>query len=152
MGVEAHPYRKMRDERYCYRGMFTDGGICRVRIFEAAELPPIVVLTELPENENTSVTNLVEFLAAEVISKFLPHRWDCDPPAVVLEHYPPRRSARFPERRGGKPDYDLVSFSSWRPHAVWQSGIKRITLGEPDWRHLTHEEAAALIGEDEIDA
>lgn len=150
MEVQVSPYRKLRDERYFFRGMFTDGGVCRVRIFAAAELPPIVVLTELPDNENTSVTNMVEFLAAEVISKFLPHRWDYDPPAVVLEHYPRRRSLRFPDRPGGQPDYDLVSFSSWRPVAVWQSGIKRITLGEPAWRHLTLDEAAALIGEDEV--
>lgn len=54
MLAEAHLYRKLRDERYFFRGMFTDGGVCRVRIFEAAELPPIVVLTELPENENTA--------------------------------------------------------------------------------------------------
>ena len=101
-------------------------------------------------NENTSVTNMVEYLVAEVISKFLPHRWDFDPPVLVLEHYPPRRSSRVPERTAGQPDYDVVTFDSWRPTTIWQAGIKRIRLGEPAWHHLLTDEVAALIGESEV--
>ena len=151
MPTGAGLYRKTRDERYCYRGNFADGGVCRLRIFEAEGQPPIVVLTELPDNTNTSVTNLVEYLAAEVISKFLPHRWDFEPPAIVLENYPLRRSPRSAKRNLGKPEYDLVTFASWTPQAVWQAGIKRIRLGEPAWKFLPLSEVAALIGEAEVE-
>lgn len=149
--MPAGQYRKTRDERYYFRGNFSDGGVCRLRIFEGEGRPPVVVLTELDENENTSVTNMVEYLAAEVISKLLPWRWDFDPPAIVLENYPGRRSPTFPQRQPGRPDYDVVTFSSWTPKAIWQAGIKRIRLGEPDWMFLSLPEVAALIGEDEVD-
>ena len=46
--------------------------------------------TELPENENTSITHVAEYVAAEVIERYLTsdpleaH----DPPFLWVEHYP----------------------------------------------------------------
>jgi hypothetical protein len=150
MQAPVGPYRKTRDEKYSYRGNFSDGGVCRLRIFEGEAMPPVVVLTELAENENTSVTNMVEYLAAEVISKFLPWRWEFDPPAVVLENYPPLSAPGRPRRSPGQPEYDVVTFKSWRPKAVWQAGVQRIALGAPEWKYLPLPEVAALIGEEAV--
>lgn len=84
------------------------------------------------------------------IAEFLPHHRDDEPPAIVLEHSPPRRSPAVPHRTPGKPEFDVVTFASWTPRAVWQAGIKRIRLGEPDWKYRPLPEVAALIGEGEI--
>ena len=58
------PLQLTHDYRYPYRGYHTDGGVCRVRIFvgegkEAGQVP-VVIVSELPENTNTSVTNMAE--------------------------------------------------------------------------------------------
>src|SRR5690349_18470569 len=74
------------DTIYHFRGFWDDGGICRLRIFESDDGPPVVVLTELPENTTTSITNLIEHLAPEIIRAYLPARAHELPPAVFLEH------------------------------------------------------------------
>src|SRR5688572_29131186 len=70
------PLPKTHDYAYSFRGLWTQGGVCRVRVFLAEGRIPVVVCSELPENENTSVTNIVEYLAPEVVAKHFPHRFD----------------------------------------------------------------------------
>jgi hypothetical protein len=58
---------------HAYRGVWTtDGGTCRIRIFEEEGQTPVVICSELPANDNTSVTNMAEYLAAEILARFLP--------------------------------------------------------------------------------
>ena len=54
---------------YEYQGLWTPGAVCGLQIFPSAVDLPMVVLSELPYNPNTSVTNLVECIAAEVLQK-----------------------------------------------------------------------------------
>lgn len=128
------------DLRHTYRGNWHAGGVCRVRIYQGGELAPVIVLSELPENDNTSVTNLVEYLAAEVVAAHLPQAFEETEPPVVVEHYPARGDDYLAEH------FDLVTFSSWRPRLEWLGGVRRVRLGTPAWRRLELEELAALIG------
>ena len=62
------------------------GGKCRVRVWHPDEEQdaPVVVCTELPTNEGSSITYASEQLAAEVIRY---HRLPT--PVVWIEHHPP---------------------------------------------------------------
>ena len=74
-----------------YRGYHTPGVVCRVRIYERPGAAPVIVATELPENQNTSITNMAEYLAAEVSARYLPGVLDSDQirPFIWIEHYSP---------------------------------------------------------------
>jgi hypothetical protein len=61
--------KKTHDYIHHYRGYWSDGGKCRIRIYREEELAPVVICSQLPDNDNTSVTNMVEYLAAEVIKE-----------------------------------------------------------------------------------
>ena len=58
---------KTHDYIYHYRGYWSDGGRCRIRIYREEGRAAVVVCSQLPDNTNTSVTNMAEYLAAEVI-------------------------------------------------------------------------------------
>lgn len=142
---------KTHDHVYAFRG-YDDrepGGAWR--ILQQDGKPPILIITELPENETTSVTNLMETLAPELIGRHLPHRSEVldEEPAIVIEHDPPRvdRSGRVRERAS----YDRVTFASWRPRRVWLHGQERRSLGEPEWRHMPDSEVRALLGDEADD-
>ena len=133
--------RKTHDYTHHYHGFWRPGGICHIEIYEAAEQPPIIVCSELPENENTSITNMVEYLCAEVMRAHFSRLFEAiAPPIVWIEHYSPDRCD--PHDR-----YALVTFDSYTPRQVWRaSGLRRLRLGEPEWRHLTRAEVQALLG------
>ena len=98
-------------------------GICWVRMSEDASQTPVFVMGELLQNTSTSVTNMAEFLAPELVQRHVPHRFEELPPAIFLEHY----TSRSAPRKGGwdvKPTWDRLSFHSWVPRRVWLSGSK----------------------------
>ena len=65
----------------------------------------MVICSQLPDNTNTSVTNMAEYLAAEVIEGHgLPT------PLVWVEHYL--------EHEGKPGEWSLVRFSSWKIEEV----------------------------------
>jgi hypothetical protein len=140
---------KLYDADYRYRGTWDKEpkGVCRVRLFHRGNEAPALVLSELPDNPSTSVTNMAEVLVAELIARLCPERFEWEEPVVALEHYPEEYDRRG--RIGRHPTWDRISFGSWSPRKVWLGGRERISLGEPVWRPITIEEVAALIGEDE---
>ena len=71
-----------------------------------------MICSQLPNNDNTSVTNMAEYLAAEVIGKH-----DLITPLTWIEHYP--------EHAGGVGEWSLVKFSSWEPMEVCLGGVRR---------------------------
>ena len=76
------------------------GGKCRVRVWlpEDEQDAPVVVCTELPTNEGSSITYAAEQLAAEVI------RYPRLPtPVVWIEHHPPLATDGTPRGRLGAP-------------------------------------------------
>jgi len=134
---------KTHDERYEYMGYWRFSGVCRLRIYEGADQVPVVVASELPDNEGTSITNLAEYLAAQVIARYFPQRFEANDVVRWIEHYP-----RSPEeRRRGLPEFSRVEFASTAPHITYLGGIKRITLGHPTWTYLEPEAVITLLGE-----
>ena len=97
-----------------------------MRILEEEGKPPTMILTELNDNPSSSVTNMIEILAAKLIAKHFPIRFEAvgEDPVILIEHYEPRRDARRGTRR--KPSYDRVTFESWAPRKVWLGGQERL--------------------------
>jgi hypothetical protein len=149
-GPEPVGLTKLIDELHRFRGSFDrePEGVCWLRVFGRGGESPVVVLAELDANASTSVTNLAEILAAEVIARHMPHRFEYDEPAVVLEHYPERR-----HQKSGKvvhaATWDRVTFETWAPRRIFLGGQERVSLGAPAWRRLPGDEVARLIGGDE---
>ena len=141
---------KVLDYEYAFRGTWDweSEGRCRVRLLEHQGQPPVMVITELIDNPSTSVTNMVEILAAELIAKHLPHRFEVvgEDPVTLIEHYEPMHSARTGRR--GHPTYDRVTFQSWTPRRIWLGGQQRLSLAEPDWRHLPDHEVRQFLGDE----
>ncbi|MDP9486574.1 MAG: hypothetical protein M3Q49_12460 [Actinomycetota bacterium] len=123
---------KTHDYAHRYRGYWSDGGRCRIRIYRGGGEIPVVVCSQLPENSNTSVTNMAEYLAAEVVEGH-----SLSTPLVWVEHYP--------EHEGRIGEYSLVRFSSWEAEEVSLGGVLRRRVGSPRWSHLSSEEAERLM-------
>ena len=143
---------KTADYLYHFRGMWDKEpeAICWVRVFEDEGQTPVIVMSELPQNTSTSVTNMAELLAPELIQRHFRHRFEEDPPAIFLEHYVEERTPQG--RLGRKATWDRLSFHSWAPRRVWLSGQERIVFGEPEWRSMPEHEVEALIGREELKA
>jgi hypothetical protein len=123
---------KTHDYIHRYRGYWSDGGKCRIRIYREDGRAPVVICSKLPDNHNTSVTNMAENLAAEVIEEH-----DLPTPLLWVEHYPEH------ERETG--EYSLVRFSSWDPMEVCLGGVWRYQIGSPWWSPLRLEEVDLLL-------
>ena len=124
---------KSHDYVHYYRGYWSDGGKCRMRIYQEDGRVPVVICSQLPDNENTSVTNMAEYLAAEVIEEH-----SLPTPLTWIEHYP--------EHEGEIGEWSLVRFSSWEAEEDCLGGAWRYRLGSPRWSSLRSEEVYALIG------
>ncbi len=123
--------KKTHDYIHHYRGYWSDGGECRIQIYQEEGHAPAIICSQLPDNENTSVTNVVEYLAAEVVREHgLPT------PLTWVEHYP--------EHEGEIGEYSLVRFSSWEPEEVCLGGVWRYRIGSPRWCPLDSSEVERL--------
>jgi hypothetical protein len=119
--------KRTHDYIHNYRGYWSDGGKCRIRIYREDRQAPVVVCSQLLDNDNTSVTNMAEYLAAEVMEE---HKLPT--PLVWIEHYP--------EHKGKIGEYSLVRFSSWDPMEVCLGSVWRYRVGSPRWSPLRREE------------
>ncbi len=137
--------RLAADMVFPYRGPNGSRSKCRVRLVDPDDPvrdAPVVILSELPDNPGTSVTNAVSPLAAEVISLFALTRWG-GPNPVFVEHH--ERGAR-----GGPEDPDafaLVVFSDCEVRATTRDGVSRRTLGEPSRSQLDRAAVESLVGQ-----
>jgi hypothetical protein len=123
--------KKTHNYIHHHRGYWSDGGKCRIRTYQEKGQAPVVICSQLPDNHHTSVTNMAEYLVAEVIEEH-----DLPTPLVWVEHYP--------EHEGETGEYSLVRFSSWDPVEVCLGGVWRCRIGYPRWSPLTCEEIEAL--------
>ncbi len=124
--------KKTHDYIHRYRGYWSDGGRCRIRIYREDGHAPVVICTQLQDNENTSVTNMAEYLAAEVVEEH-----SLPTPLTWIEHYP--------EHAGEIGGYSLVKFSSWELTEMCLGGVWRCRVGSPRWSPLRPEEVDVLI-------
>lgn len=61
----------LRSEVYRFKGLHGCESKCGLQIYGEEGKPYVIIATELPDNEGTSVTNYVEGLAAQVLSSLL---------------------------------------------------------------------------------
>jgi len=143
---ESRPLPKTADFHYAYRGYYDEGGICRVRLFQDTRRPPVMLVSQLEENRNTSITNMAEYLAAEIGAKHFPKRFEARDPFLFLEHY------RYPEEKDPtlREIWSKVRFDSYTPRLVTLGGVIRTKLGTPRWTYLPPTEVARLIGAAEL--
>jgi hypothetical protein len=124
--------KKTHDYIHHYRGYWSDGGKCRIRIYQESRRALVVICSQLSDNDNTSVTNMVEYLVAEVIREHgLPT------PLEWIEHYP--------EHEGEIGEYSLVRFSSWELKEVCLGGVWRCRMGSPCWSPLSPQAVDDLV-------
>jgi len=123
---------KTHDYIHYYRGYWTDGGKCRIRIYQQHGGTPVVICSQLPDNDNTSVTNMAEYLAAEVIEEH-----GLFTPLVWVEHYP--------EHEGEIGEYSLVTFSRWEPEDECLGGVWRTRIGSSRWMTARALDVANLL-------
>lgn len=128
------------DVIHTFRGGRGADAVCRIRIYRPTGFPPVVVATELPGNEGTSITNAAEELAVDVLTSYLLDRAGQDRPFVWVEHYPPLRDGRGEM-------FDLVTFEHYHPRQQLRAGRWQFLIGPPAWRRLSREQAEALTGE-----
>jgi hypothetical protein len=50
--------KKTHDYIHRYRGYWSDGGKCRIRIYREDGQAPVVICSQLPDNDNTGVSNI----------------------------------------------------------------------------------------------
>jgi hypothetical protein len=98
---------------------------------------PVVICSELPSNEGSTVTYSAHQIAAEVLRY---HKLGVPP--VWIEHYPKEATD------GHSETFVLVVFSSYevRERAPYL-GETKLTLGEPTWKSLDREAVEALVGQ-----
>jgi len=116
------------------------GGKCRVRVYlpEDKGDAPVVICSELPNNDGSSITYYAHQIAAEVISynEFLL-------PPIWIEHYPPETTD------GSSETFEMVVFSSYE--VIEKARYLRetsLTIGEPTWKALDRETVEVLVGQE----
>ncbi len=84
---ERLPLRKTHDYRYAYKGYYDHGGLMQVRIFAGEDRPPLILARQLPGTASTAVSNLVEYLVAEIATRHFPDRLEelDEPPFLWVE-------------------------------------------------------------------
>jgi hypothetical protein len=134
------------------------GGQCRIRIYQAASLGeaelPVVICSEWDNpGPGMSITNSVEYIAAEVLANH-PDVFDpfsignipgieYDKPFVWIEHY-------TSGARGTPSDphtFDLVEFSSYEARDTIVGGVWAREIGSPSWKPLDRGTVESLVGE-----
>jgi hypothetical protein len=112
-------------------------GLCRVRIYlpEDERDVAVVICSELPNNEGSSVTYSANQIAAEVIRY---QKLSSAP--VWIEHYPKEATD------GHSETFELVVFSSYEvKERAPYLGETRLTIGEPVWKTLDRVSVVALV-------
>ena len=137
--------RLIESYTHVFRGPSGVHSACRVRLYlpdtteqgETLGDAPVVIVSELPVNPGTSVTNAIEQIAAEIMDAHV-LALGCVP--IFVEHYPPEASGR------GEETFDLVVF---RHHVLWEvvrGGVWHKEIGQPTWRPLGRHVVEVLVG------
>jgi hypothetical protein len=135
--------RLIHDYIHAFRGPSGVRSACRIRLYlpdeedKILDGAPVVIVSELPGNPGTSVTNAVEQIAAEVIDA---HSLALERVPVFVEHYPPEATGR------GEETFDLVVFGHHEVREVVRGGVWRKEVGSPTWKPLDRHVVEVLLG------
>lgn len=130
-----------------YHGWWSPGGECVVRAYEAEGRPPVIICSAVAGNTNTSITNICEILAVEVVERnyprLVPHNFLAArrarkrPPFVWVEHYPPQYRSEEERGRAARGEYVpewvkekwwLTTFKSYRPRVIRGAPVQEVML------------------------
>jgi hypothetical protein len=75
--------RKTRNYIHNYRGYWSERGKYRISIYRQDDHNPVVLCSQLTDNDNTSVSDMAEYLAAKAIKE---HHLPI--PLLWVKHYP----------------------------------------------------------------
>jgi hypothetical protein len=168
------PLRVIYDARFAYLGLRRYPSTCWLRVYvsDIAGDLPVVVASELPDNEGTSVTDVVEKLAWHVVHDTAV--WAPAPGApregvLWLEHYPDDATsfdetfslvtfASTPEAEAEADTYGTMHVVKMDPETGDVASIRDFpikpaddaphgSLGEPDWSRVTRAQVEQLIGQ-----
>jgi hypothetical protein len=133
--------RKTHNYMYHYHGCWHPGGVCRIEIFQEEGYTPVIICTELPENNNTSITGMAECLAAEVALRHFPDAFEqLGEPFIWIECHP------SVPRLGTQAIYLWVTFDSYAPRSVLRfDGRPRVALGQAHWTQIDEAVITELI-------
>jgi hypothetical protein len=133
--------RKTHEYIYHYHGCWHPGGVCRIEIFQEEEYTPVIICTGLPENDNTSITDMAECLAAEVALRHFPAAFEqIGEPFIWIECHPSVPWLGIPA------SYLWVTFDSYAPRLILRfDGKARVALGQAHWTPLDTAEIEQLI-------
>ena len=137
------PIRLTRDYIHAFRGPTGIRSACRIRLYlpdtedKILDDAPVVIVSELPDNPGTSVTNAIEQIAAEVMDA---HSLALECVPVFVEHYPLEATAR------GEETFDLVDFGHHEVREVVRGGVWRKEIGSPTWKPLDRRAVEVLLG------
>ncbi len=141
------PLSKTHDYPFAYRGYYDPGGVMRVRIFAGEERPPLILARQLPGTASTAVSNLIEYLAAEIAARHFPDRLEEleEPPFLWVEEMRRREPAIT-----AAPRFLAATFASYTPRIVQLGAFERVRLGRPTVRPIPEEALARLIGKRDV--
>lgn len=140
-----------------YIGLFGEPAQCHIGIFQGAGLIPVVIAAQLPEHEGSTMTAMQDYIAAEVLIRYLPERVDEEIPVIWVEYYPHDEDwsvRRLAEREiiEELPTWSLIPFPSAAPKVSYLH-VKRIKIESAENEDytitripLSKEEVASLIG------
>ncbi len=110
----------------------------RVYLPEDKRDAPVVVCSELPNNDGSSVTYSAHQIAAEVINYN-----EFALPPIWIEHYPPETTD------GASETFEMVVFSIYEvTERAPYLGETILTIGEPTWKMLDRETVEMLVGQE----
>jgi hypothetical protein len=114
---------------------------CRVRVYSPDDPERdshVVLVSELPDNPGSSVTNSAEVIAAEAMARF-----HLIPPVVFVEHYPQASTGGIAET------FDLVVFAHLEVRRIARvEDVMIREVGPPSaWRPLDRSAVETLVGE-----
>jgi hypothetical protein len=145
-----------------YEGWAGPNGECVIRTFEAEGEPPVVVCSAVRGNLATSISNICEHLAAEIVEKHYPRllprspgadrRAVEDPPFWWVVHYPAAYRSRQEQERAARGGYvsPLRGAESWfdvafESYRVDRRGRPRLGFMRPGGE-TTRERVEDLVG------
>ena len=127
------------DTTFYFAGLYGCASHCRARVFGAGAAP-VVLLTELADNDGTSVTNGVETIAAQLCDFYRLDGAD----VVVVEHYPDSRTPV--ERAANLRDPIFQERFAAVNFGFVAQGARGWHFSRPRWAPLAVAQLEALIG------
>jgi hypothetical protein len=134
--------RKTRD--YLLHFPVGDGEVfCRLRIFEKPGRVPVVVVTELSLGAGPRLAKVEPYLAAEVLARHFPDRFELPEPVHWVEH---RERGEW-ELRRNVPEFYLVEFASYTPRLETRGARTQRRIGRARWTRVARDAVEEMIGQ-----